>query len=456
MAKNVKDININIPYDVQIIMKAFCYFGHEIYVVGGCVRDSILKRPIHDWDLCTEATPEEMIEICNAYKFKYIPTGIKHGTITVVLNYENYEITTYRLDGTYSDGRHPDNVLYTTSLAEDLGRRDFTINALAYNDEVKLVDYFGGLEDINNRVIRCVGNSEKRFNEDNLRRLRAIRFACQLGFKIEEETYECLKLNSKNLLLLSFERIRDELCKIILSNNASYGIRELWALNMLQYIIPELEKCIGFNQYNKHHDKDVFEHILSVVDNVASKLDLRLSALLHDIAKPNCFILDENGQGHFLGHDIESSKIAEKILCRLRFDNRTIEKVCILIKYHMNRFNKIGKPGIKSFINRVGIENLEDLFELQIADIKGCAIEFQDYNNVIEIREKCNRILNENEPLCIKDLDINGEDLIKLGYKPGRELGDTLKYLLEKVLEKPELNLRAELIQLLEINKNKN
>lgn len=452
MCENIKDIRIGIPYDVQTIMKAFCYFGHEIYVVGGCVRDSILNKSIHDWDLCTKATPEEMIKVCNFYKFKFIPTGLKHGTITVVLNNENYEITTYRLDGTYSDGRHPDDVLFTTSLFEDLGRRDFTINALAYNDEVKLVDYFGGLEDINNRVIRCVGNSQRRFNEDNLRRLRAIRFACQLGFKIEKDTYDSLKVNSENLLKLSIERIRDELCKILLSNNPSYGIRELWSLNILQYIIPELERCVGFNQYNKHHDKEIFEHILSVVDNVPSKLVLRLAALLHDIAKPNCFTLDENGQGHFLGHDIESSNMAGKILERLRFDNRTIDKVCILIKYHMNRFNGIKKPGIKSFINRVGIDNLEDLFELQIADIKGCAIEYRDYKNVIEIREICNSILKEKEPLSIKDLNISGEDLIKLGYKPGRELGDALKYLLEQVLEKPELNVKARLIQLL--NKN--
>lgn len=442
-------ININIPKDVQIIMKAFCDFGYEIYVVGGCVRDSILSRPINDWDLCTKATPDQMIEICSAFEFRYIPTGLKHGTITVVLNDKNYEITTYRLDGDYSDGRHPDNVSYTTSLKEDLARRDFTINALAYNNDVKLVDYFGGIDDINNKVIRCIGNAETRFKEDNLRRLRAIRFAAQLGFEIEEETYKQLTLKPEGLLLLSIERIRDELSKILLSDNSSYGIRELANLNMLKYIIPELCKCVGFDQQNIHHDKDVFEHILSVVDNVIPKLDLRLSALLHDIAKPNHLILDENGQGHFLEHDIKSAKMAVEILKRLRFDNKTIDKTYILIKYHMYRYDKIKTSSIKKFINNIGIENLKDLFELQIADIKGCAIEYQNFQNVFYLREQCNRILNEKHPLSINDLNVNGKDLIELGYEPGRKIGDALNYLLELVLENPELNLKEKLIELL-------
>jgi tRNA nucleotidyltransferase (CCA-adding enzyme) len=454
MTKNFKKIKINIPDDVQIIMKAFENYGYEIYVVGGCVRDSLINRPINDWDLCTKATPEEMITICNTSEFRYIPTGLRHGTITIVLNNENYEVTTYRLDGDYSDGRHPDKVSFTASLKEDLARRDFTINALAYNDKDKLVDYFGGLEDINNRIIRCVGNSEARFKEDSLRRLRAIRFAAQLGFKIDEETYSKLKLNPESLLVLSIERIKDELGKILLSNNASYGMRELANLKMLKYIIPELEECIGFDQNNKYHDKDVFEHILSVVDNVIPKLELRLSALFHDIAKPNSLTIDENGQGHFLGHDFESAKIAKEILKRLKYDNKTIEKVYILVKYHMNRYDKIKASSIKKFINRIGIDNLEDLFELQIADIKGCAIEYQNYDNVLDLREKCKRILSEKQPLAIKDLDINGKDLIELGYKPDKEMGEGLKYLLELVLEKPELNTKEQLVELLKfVNK---
>jgi tRNA nucleotidyltransferase (CCA-adding enzyme) len=452
---NNKDIKINIPEDVLYIMRAFGNYGFEIYIVGGCVRDSLLNRPINDWDLCTKATPEEMIKVCSAFKLKYIPTGLKHGTLTVVLNNENYEITTYRLDGDYSDGRHPDKVSFTTSLQEDLARRDFTINALAYNYEGNLVDYFGGIEDVDKGIIRCVGNADRRFKEDNLRRLRAIRFAAQLGFKIDEETYSNLKLNPESLSLLSIERVKDELSKILLSNNASYGIRELSRLNMLKYIIPELEKCIGFQQHTKYHDKDVFEHTLSVLDNVMPKLDLRLSALLHDIAKPNCFAIGENGQGHFLEHDFQGAIIAREILKRLRFDNRIIEKVHILVKYHMNRYDKIKTTGIKKFINRIGIENLEDLFELQIADIKGSAMEYQNYENVLELKEKCKKILEEKHPLSIKDLNINGKDLIQLGFKPNREMGEALEYLLGLVLEKPELNLKEKLVELIKIQYDK-
>lgn len=449
MLKNIKNINLSISNDVNCIMKAFSSEGYEIYIVGGCVRDIILNRAINDWDLCTNAKPEEIIEICNKNNFRFIPTGLKHGTITLVFNNENYEITTFRIEGDYSDGRHPDSVSFTMSLLDDLARRDFTINAMAYNNEAKLIDYFGGLKDISNRVIRCVGNPEERFREDNLRRLRAIRFSCQLGFEIEEGIYEELKLNTVNLTLLSVERIREELCKILLSDDASKGIRELCQLGMIKYILPELEKCIDFNQHNKHHDKNVFEHILSVIDNVAPKLELRLAALLHDISKPNCFSLGRNGQGHFFGHEIESAKMSEEILQRLRFDNRIISKVGILVKNHMNADVNIKDKDIKKFINRVHIENLEDLFELQISDIKSYAKEYQNYNNVIELREKCNRIIDEKQPLSIKDLNINGEDLIGLGYKPGKDMGYVLKYLLDQVLDKPELNEKTRLIELL-------
>lgn len=447
MIEGNKDIKIYIPSDVQRILKAFYNSGFATFIVGGCVRDSLLKREIHDWDLCTKATPEQIIEVCNAYGFKYIPTGLKHGTITIMINDVGYETTTFRVDGDYSDSRHPDKVEFTISLKEDLARRDFTINAMAYNDDIGLIDYFGGITDLKNKIIRCVGNANDRFNEDNLRRLRAIRFACQLGFEIDNLTYNALALNPQRLMLLSVERIREELCKILLSNHVYFGFQSLWSLDMLKYILPELDECYGINQHNIHHDKDIFTHILTVVENTPSKLEIRLAALFHDIGKPRCFTLGEDGQGHFIEHHKISADIAREILTRLKFDNKTIDKVCKLIYEHMSRYDKLRTPNTKKFINRVGIENLDDLFELQIADIKGCAKEYQDFSNVLKLKEECYRILNEEQPLSVKDLKVNGNDLINLGYKQGKEIGVTLNKLLDIILENPELNNKEDLIK---------
>lgn len=449
MKHMVKGISIDIPGSARCIMKAFEERGYEIFIVGGCVRDSILGRLVNDWDMCTSAHPDQMIKVCDDYGFKHIPTGLKHGTITIIMESISYEITTYRLDGDYSDGRHPDKVAFTSSLEEDMSRRDFTINALAYNEKSKLIDYFEGFKDIKDKIIRCVGNPEERFREDNLRRLRAIRFASQLCFDIEEETNLQLMKNQDGLLSLSVERIRDELVKILLCDNASFGINELMKLGMMKYIIPELEVCKGFEQKNKHHDKDVFEHTLSVMNNIPPRLELRLSALLHDIGKPVCMNLDETSQGHFLGHEIAGAEMAEKILKRLRFDNKTIDKVRTLIRFHMDRYDKIKTSAVKRFINRVGTDNLEDLFELQAADIKGSSPEYQNTDKVVYLRERCHIIISEKQPLKTGDLDISGRDLINLGFKPGPGFGEALKYLLELVLDDPELNTKEQLMGLL-------
>lgn len=449
-----KSIKIDIPVDVQKIIQAFSNSGYNAFIVGGCVRDSLLERNINDWDLCTNALPEQIINICEKYGFKYIPTGLKHGTVTIMINNEGYEITTFRIDGDYSDNRHPDNVDFTSSLEEDLSRRDFTINALAYNHEVGLVDYFDGINDLKNNIIRCVGNAQTRLNEDNLRRLRAIRFACQLGFEIDSSTYDALSQNTQNLTLLSVERIREELNKILISNNPAYGIKELYKLNMLKYIVPELEFCANFNQHNKHHDKDVFEHILSVVANSPCKLDLRLAALLHDIGKPRCYTEGEDGQGHFIGHHIISADMAREILVRLKYDNKTIDKVCVLVYEHMSRYDKLRTPNIKKFINRVGPDNLNDLFELQVADIRGCAEEYQDLTNVIKLKKECDRILNEKQPLTLKDLSISGRDLISLGITQGKEIGLILNELLNMVLEDPSINEKDKLLEITKSIKN--
>lgn len=445
---NKNDVRINIPEDVKFLLKIFYECGYKTYIVGGCVRDSLLQKEIHDWDICTKANPGQIITVCKSYGLKYIPTGLQHGTITIILNDNSYEITAFRIDGDYSDSRHPDSVTFTTSLFKDLSRRDFTINALAYSEFEGLIDYFDGLVDLENRVIRCVGNAEDRFNEDNLRKLRAIRFACQLNFEIESETYCALAINPQNLTLLSAERVRGELCKILLTDNVFHGINDLHLLGMLKYILPEFEDCYGFEQQNKHHDKTIFEHTLSVVENTPPKLEIRLAALLHDIGKPKCFTVGEDGQGHFLQHHKFSADMSRNILTRLKFDNKTIDKVCVLVYEHMSRYDKLRTANTKKFINRVGVDNLDDLFELQIADIKGSAKEYQDFSNVTKLKEACTRILNEQQPLSVKDLKINGKDLMQLGVKQGKEIGKVLNELLEMILEDPVLNDKERLLKI--------
>ncbi|GAE02830.1 polyA polymerase family protein [Clostridium botulinum B str. Osaka05] len=445
-----KNIKIKIPKGVECIINTLQENNHEAYIVGGAVRDSLLERKVNDWDITTSANPQEVVNIFENLGYKIIPTGLKHGTVTILINSIGYEVTTFRIDGEYEDNRRPKEVKFTSNLKEDLKRRDLTINAMAYNEKMELVDYFHGLEDLNNKIIRCVGNSKDRFNEDSLRMLRCIRFASQLNFHMEESTKFNIRELSKNINNVSMERIRDELCKILVSSQPVYGIRNIVELNLVDYIIPELKDCVGFEQHNIHHDKDVYGHILSVVENVPNKLELRLAALLHDIGKPKCFSIGDNGQGHFYGHQKISADMTKDILKRLKFDNKTIDKVDKLVYNHMTRYNKLRTPSIKKFINKVGIDNLDDLFELQIADIKGSAKEYHSFDNILNLKTKCEKILSEKQPLTIKDLDIDGHDLMKLGIKQGKEIGIVLNKLLDIILENPNLNNKEDLIKIVE------
>lgn len=441
-------INIKMPVNVKQILSIFQNEGYEAYIVGGCVRDSLLNREINDWDICTSAKPEQMVEICKKMNLKYVPTGLKHGTITILISNVGYEVTTFRIDGDYSDNRHPNNVEFTSNLREDLSRRDFTINAMAYNEFAGLIDPFLGYEDLKNKIIKCVGNPKDRFKEDALRMMRAVRFSCQLGFVLNEDVFNSITILNENIKYISKERIRDEFCKILISNNAVKGICNLMDTYLMENIIPELNKCVAFNQHNKHHDQDVFKHTLSVVENISPKLELRLAALLHDIGKPECFTIDSKGEGHFIGHNQISADKARGILNRLKFDNKTIDKVCLLVYEHMSKHELLNNKTKKKFINRVGTDNLDDLFELQIADIKASAKEYQDFSQVLKLKEDCRRILTEKEPLKIKDLKINGNDLIKLGINPGKEVGLILNSLLEEVLEDPGINEREKLLEI--------
>lgn len=443
-------VNICIPQDVKTIIDTLKSQGYEGYIVGGCVRDSLLGKQPKDWDITTNALPEKTIEIFKDKGFRVVETGLRHGTVTIVMNKIGYEVTTFRIEGGYSDNRHPDYVSFTTSIKEDLSRRDFTVNAMAYNEVSGLVDYFNGISDLDNKIIRTVGLAEDRFNEDALRMLRAIRFSAQLGFKLEtKDLFISIKKNAELIKNISKERIREELSKILISDKPSTGIVTLKETGLLQYIIPELIPTIDFQQHNKHHDKDVFNHTLAVLDNTPDKLELRLAALFHDIGKPKCFTIGDDKQGHFYGHNKVSAQISREILKRLRFDNKTIDKVSLLVFEHMSKFDKIKLPGIKRFINRVGVENLEDLFQLQIADTKGSAKRSQDTSKIIDLKEKCQAILNEKQPLTVRDLAVNGDDLMKLGIKQGKEVGNALKMLLEYVLERPELNTKEKLSEII-------
>jgi len=444
-------IKIEMPNDVIFILNKLYKNKKEAFIVGGCVRDFLLNKEVKDWDITTNATPDEIIKIFKDQKI--FSPGLRYGTVILVINNKNYEITTYRIDDIYNDNRKPSDVKFTSCLIKDLSRRDFTINAMAYNNKIGLIDRYEGLKNLNNKTIKSVNNPDDRFQEDILRSLRAIRFSTQYSFNIEYKTKESIIKNAYLIQMISKERIRDELCKILMSDNPSNGIRLLQENGLLQFIIPELCKCIGFEQHNHNHDKDVFEHIMCVLDNTPPILNVRLSALLHDIAKPMCFTLDENNIGHFYYHHIEGEKLTEEILTRLKFDNKTINDVKILVREHMFSFNeesKIKTSVIKRFINRVGIDNLENLFCLRIADIKGSKNKDQSkIDNVRFLIGECHRIIAEKQPLTVKDLKINGYDLMELGVKQGFMIGKILNGLLEKVLENSELNDRDMLLEII-------
>lgn len=439
---------IEIPNGAKIVIDELQHAGYEAYVVGGCVRDSLLNKTPNDWDITSSALANDTINIFKNKGYRVIETGLKHGTVTILIESIPYEVTTFRIEGEYSDNRHPDKVDFTPFLEEDLKRRDFTINAMAYNDKVGLMDFFGGIKDLGNGVIKCVGNPCERFKEDALRMLRALRFQGQLGFEIENKTMEALKELNENIENISMERIRVELCKMIVGDYFCLGMNNLYLCGLMDLILPELSRCWGFDQRTKYHCFNIFDHTIETMKNTESKLDLRLSALFHDISKPECFTIDEEGHGHFYKHDILGADRTREIMKRLKFDNKTIDKISKLVYDHMNREPHIKNKAIKNLINRVGRENLEDLFALQIADLKASAPKYRDFDCVIRLREKCKKILNEKQPLNVKDLAVNGKDLINIGYIQGAEIGTVLNKLMEMVMDNPQLNSKDKLLEI--------
>lgn len=450
------NLKIEIPSGANEIIHTLQNNGYEAFLVGGCVRDSILGRPIHDYDITTSATPDEMPEIFQDKRI--IETGLQHGTITIVIDDEPYEVTTYRIDGNYSDSRRPDKVTFTKSLEEDLKRRDFTINAMAYNDEVGLVDPFNGMEDIKYHKIQCVGKPEDRFTEDALRILRAIRFASQLSFVLEPNTDYILHKMYQNLENISVERINSEFCKIAASSN--FCVQMVLYSDVLSLFIPEIKDMFGFQQNNPYHIYDVWNHTVHAVqayecdcepDLNPRDLITSLAAFFHDIGKPHCYQDGEDGIRHFKGHGRVSADMTDKIMKRLRFDNDTREKVVELVYYHDATF-EVGKKYVKRWLNKIGEEQFRRLLNVRRADIKAQAdmnqeTRLQKIDNIGYVLEE---VLQDDECFSLKDLAVNGKDLITIGYKPGKEIGEVLNNLLDSVISGEYINEKEKLLEIAE------
>lgn len=441
-------MKVFVPYDVKYIINELYKNKFDAFIVGGCLRDLLLNLEPKDYDIATSAKPDNVMSLFN----KTIPTGIKHGTVTVVINNNNYEVTTFRTEGDYLDNRHPSSVDFVTDIREDLSRRDFTVNALAYNDKLGLIDYFNGINDLKNKIIRCVGHADKRFKEDALRMLRAIRFSCQLGFKIENKTFEAIINNANLIKNISKERIRDELCKILISSSPSKGIDMLQKTGLLEFIIPELNLIVNYSPLSIKHNRDVFGHTLKVMDNLeGNNLTLMLAALLHDVGKLNTLTLEADGVYRFPKHNVEGSVMSKKILRDLKFDNYTVNSVSKLIEHHLVlQVNYMPtRYEIKKYLLEVGEDIVYLLFELQKADIRALDNPKPFLKKVDYIKDTVKDILSNKEPLYIKDLVINGEDLIKEFNIPrGKLIGDILNHLLDEVLKNPDLNNKENLLSL--------
>ena len=434
---------IRLPEDVKRIISILGRAGFEAYVVGGCVRDSLLGRTPDDWDITTSALPEQVKEVFK----RTIDTGIKHGTVTVRMNKNSYEVTTYRIDGKYSDGRHPDEVRFSPSLFEDLKRRDFTINAMAYNDASGVIDLFGAQRDLEKGIVRCVGDPRERFFEDSLRMLRAVRFAALLSFKIEEKTFAAIRTLAHGLSRVSEERIAAELMKIILSDHPDY-LRKAYEAGLTKIFLPEFDRMMQTIQNTPHHMYTVGEHTLHVMQNTKPERVLRLSALFHDVAKPVTRKVDENGRDHFKGHPELGADMTRDILKRLKFDNATIEDTVRLVRFHDERY-PVTKKNVRREIARVGMEYYPDLLALRRADILGQSDyhrkeKLSDLDSIAKLFEE---IKAEMSPVTLKDLAVSGGEIIEAGVERGPVTGRVMRRLLNDVIDDPSLNTKEELIK---------
>lgn len=436
-------MDIKLPQKVTEIIHCLQSHEHEAYAVGGCVRDSMLGREPDDWDITTSAKPEDVKRL-----FPHtIDTGIAHGTVTVMLGREGFEVTTYRIDGEYSDARHPNEVIFTPDLKEDLKRRDFTINAMAYNDEKGLVDCFGGAKDLEMGIIRCVGDAGERFGEDALRMLRAVRFGAQLGFEVEAGTREAIKELAPALAKISAERIQAELVKLLVSPHPE-AMRQVYELGISDIILPEFSVMMQTPQNNIHHKYSVGEHTIRALGLIRPDKVLRLTMLFHDVAKPACKTTDEEGVDHFRQHPQAGAEMTEKILRRLRFDNATIQRVTALVEIHDQK-PSLQMVKVRKTISKNGLEQYPDLFTVKRADI--CAQSLYQREEKLEYvrcyENMYEEILCRGDCLRIKDLAVGGDDLIEAGMQRGKQIGQALNLLLQDVLEHPEWNRKDILLK---------
>jgi tRNA nucleotidyltransferase (CCA-adding enzyme) len=418
--------------------------GFEAFAVGGCIRDSLLGKDPKDWDICTSATPDE-IKACFS-GLRVLETGVKHGTLTVLTGGMPMEVTTYRVDGPYLDNRRPSEVLFVGDIEQDLSRRDFTVNAMAYNPARRLVDPFGGREDLDAQRLRCVGDPDARFREDALRILRALRFASVLGFTVQEATAKSIHDDRELLRNISAERICAELTKLLCGGGAERILLEY--PDVLGVFIPELLPTVGFDQNNPHHVHDVWTHTAAAVAGVPEDAFLRLAMLFHDFGKPGSYTEDGAGIGHFYGHPAKSAEMAREIMKRLRYDNDTVETVSTLVLHHDATIKP--EPGhILKWLGRLGLDNYRRLLQIKLAD--AAAQNPEEYPEtaaeISEIRAQLDRILAERRCFSLRDLAVNGDDLIALGIPRGARIGAALKALLDMVIEKKVENEREELLE---------
>ena len=432
------------PEKAKKVVNTIQAAGFEAYVVGGCVRDSILGRKPQDWDITTSAKPEQV----KALFPRTIDTGLQHGTVTVMQDREGFEVTTYRIDGEYEDSRHPKEVVFTPNLEEDLKRRDFTINAMAYNEEKGLVDIFSGMEDIRLGRIRCVGRAEERFGEDALRMLRAIRFSAQLGYEIDEETKQGIRRLAPTLKNISAERIQTELVKMLVSPHPDY-LRTAYDMGVTKVFFPEFDRAMETEQHHPHHMYSVGEHILHSLAYVPADKVLRLTMLLHDIGKPDTLTIDEQGITHFYNHESLSAEMAKGILRRLKFDNDTINMVYKLVMYH--DYGNSVEPTlqiVRRAMNKIGEDAFPALFQVKYADMMAQSDYLRDekLKRLENWKRLYTEICEKEQCVSLKTLAVTGSDLIAAGMKPGKELGEVLQKLLQLVLDDPSCNTKDKLL----------
>lgn len=434
---------MKLPEHVKQILHRLNRNGYAAYAVGGCVRDSILGKQPKDWDICTSALPEQMQEVFTGWHT--VETGLKHGTLTVVLDHLPYEVTTFRVDGTYTDHRHPDSVSFVDRIDQDLARRDFTVNAMAYNDETGIIDLFEGQDDLRRGLIRCVGDAETRFGEDALRILRALRFASVYDFDIESETARAIHHLYPSLDNVAGERIREELLKFLCGKRCGILLREY--ADVFCRILPELKPTLGFVQNNPHHLYDVWEHTVRGVETVDPDPVLKLVMLLHDTGKPLCMTLGEDGVSHYNGHPALSAKQAEKAAERLRLDRVTADDLITLTAAHDVPFDCERRILLRR-LNRYGEKNFRRLIRIRRADriATGTVDPVQMEAKTVETENALNALLDEKPCFTLKDLAVNGRDLTAMGLR-GKEVGEKLNELLRKVMDGKVMNNRDALLE---------